>query len=155
LGYNCRLDEIRAALGIAQLGKLASGNARRRALTQRYWASLANSPLSLPMRDVPGQSACHILPVLLPPAADRQHFMEHLRESGIQTSIHYPPVHEFQYYRQHYPNVSLPKTECLARHLVTLPLYPAMTDDDVDAVVADVRTALAAARVYREPIGQG
>ena len=149
LGYNYRIDEIRSALGLVQLGKLPKNNARRSALTDRYWRGLAGAPydgITLPFRNAPGESSHHILPVLLPEGADRQVFMDSMRESGVQTSIHYPPIHQFSYYRGRYPGVSVPITERLAAREVTLPLYPTMNDEQVDTVLKAAARALAIAR---------
>jgi dTDP-4-amino-4,6-dideoxygalactose transaminase len=146
-GYNYRIDEIRAALGRVQLGKLAANNERRRMLDQVYINALqAEVPdLTVPYSNHPSVSACHIRPVLLPPGADRQLFMERLKERGIQTSIHYPPVHQFQYYQASVNGnaPSLPLTEEIARREVTLPLYPGMTPGDVEMVISAVAEALA------------
>lgn len=136
LGYNDRIDEIRAALGLAQLDKLVRNNARRRALTQSYWDSLADTGLTLPFKDVDrGQPACHILPVLLPEGADRQAFMTGLRDAGVQSSIHYRPIHTFSYYVERYGEQTLPLTEAVAAREVTLPLYPTMGKLEVDLVI--------------------
>lgn len=152
LGYNYRIDEIRSALGLVQLGKLPQGNVRRRALTSRYWRGLAREAfrgIELPFADAQGESSNHILPVLLPEDADRQAFMDAMREVGIQTSIHYPPVHQFSYYRGRYPGLSLPVTEKLAAREVTLPLYPTMSDEQVDMVLTAAAIALAIARAEK------
>lgn len=145
-GYNYRIDEIRAALGCVQLSKLAANNERRRMLDQVYVNALQSGVpgLTVPYASHPGVSACHIRPVLLPPDADRQVFMERLKERGIQTSIHYPPVHEFRYYRALVNGNAplLPLTEEIARREVTLPLYPGMTPSDVELVVSAVAEAL-------------
>jgi dTDP-4-amino-4,6-dideoxygalactose transaminase len=149
LGNNYRIDEIRSALGRVQLGKLARNNARRRAITARYRAGLADpdfAGLAVPFAAGPGEPSCHILPVLLPEDADRRAFMDAMRGRGIQTSIHYPPVHQFSYYRERHPGLSLPVTEAAAAREVTLPLYPSLTDDAVDEVIAAAAQALAAAR---------
>jgi dTDP-4-amino-4,6-dideoxygalactose transaminase len=68
--------------------------------------------------------------------------MESLRRSGIQSSIHYPPVHLFSYYRGLYPDVALPKSEEFCRRELSLPLHPALAEADVDRVVTGLRTAL-------------
>jgi dTDP-4-amino-4,6-dideoxygalactose transaminase len=145
-GYNYRIDEIRAALGCVQLRKLAANNARRRMLDQVYVNALQSAvpQATIPYTNHPGVSACHIRPLLLPPGADRQRFMERLKARGIQTSIHYPPVHEFEYYRvlSNGRAPQLPLTEAIAQREVTLPLYPAMTPSDVEMVVAAVAEAL-------------
>ena len=142
LGYNYRIDEIRAALGLVQLRKLPGNNGRRRALTRRYWHALSASGLGLPFQEAAGEPAYHILPVLLPDGVDRRAFIDHMRAAGIQTSIHYPPIHHFSYYRRRYPGISLAQTEYLAAREVTLPLYPTMTAETVDYVVKAVCNGL-------------
>ncbi|NOY99956.1 MAG: DegT/DnrJ/EryC1/StrS family aminotransferase [Chloroflexi bacterium] len=145
LGYNYRLDEIRAALGRVQLSKLDSYNSHRRELTVLYreWLQELAPAIEIPFRDHPGISACHLLPVLLPPGVDRRKFMESMKRQGIQTSIHYPPVHRFQAYRANgQQTVSLPATEAVAARELTLPLYPAMSAGDIELVVRSARDSL-------------
>jgi dTDP-4-amino-4,6-dideoxygalactose transaminase len=139
-GYNYRLDEMRAALGLVQLQRLETGNARRRELTQAYRAKLKDlDHLEVPFRDAPDGSAHHLFPILLLDPAGRADFMAALAQQGIQTSIHYPPVHLFSYYQDlweegHHHRV--PLTEEIASRLVTLPLYPSLTMAQLDSVVA-------------------
>ncbi|HUF37118.1 MAG TPA: DegT/DnrJ/EryC1/StrS family aminotransferase [Anaerolineales bacterium] len=142
LGYNYRIDEIRSALGLAQLAKLDRNNALRRGFTHRYWEGLEGTGLGLPFLDTAGESSYHIMPVLLPAGVDRQAFIDRLRADGIQTSIHYPPVHLFSEYRARYPDVVLPHTEDAAARELTLPLYPTMGEEKVDIVVEAVKRAL-------------
>ncbi len=144
LGYNYRIDEIHSALGLAQLSKLAANNLKRGELTQAYWQALADQPLTLPFRSsrLPGSlPACHIFPILLPDTTDRAAWVKKLHAAGIQTSLHYPPVHRFAYYRQHFQQVSLPKAEAYAGREVTLPLFPTMTAEQAHAVIEAVVTA--------------
>jgi len=145
LGNNYRIDEIRAALGLVQLKKLGQNNARRKAITERYRSRLleaANSGIGLPFMDSPGKPSYHIFPILLPEDVDRLVFMDLMRQKGVQTSIHYPPVHRFSYYQQRYPDIYLPQTESVASREVTLPLYPTMKDEDVDYVISVVDEVL-------------
>jgi dTDP-4-amino-4,6-dideoxygalactose transaminase len=145
LGYNYRMTEISAALGILQLRKLKSGNRKRKALTELYWSRLeGTSGLSLPFRDYPRGSAYHLLPIILDKGVGRKKFMQLLRERGIQTSIHYPPIHTFSYYRRTLKgrSVRLPLTEEVGRREVTLPLHPLLTEDDVVFVCDAVKKAL-------------
>ncbi len=142
LGYNYRIDEIRSALGLAQLRKLLANNHRRKLITQSYWRHFENSGLILPFMTADGNSSYHIFPILLPKKVDRKAFMKYLRAQGIQTSIHYPPIHKFSYYQQKYPDVSLPLTEEISQCEVTLPLYPTMSNEQVDLVVSKVKQAL-------------
>jgi len=148
LGNNYRIDEIHSALGLVQLHKLRANNARRQEITGRYRSALSNAGfagLEIPFAQTAGQPSCHIFPILLPQTADRQVFMQTMRKLGVQTSIHYPPIHTFSYYRQRYPGLSLPITEAVAARQVTLPLYPKMSDKDVEVVLSAVKEALAAA----------
>ena len=143
-GYNYRLDELRAAIGIVQLGRLEENNARRRTLTRLYQAQLIELPqVHLPFLAADlDASACHILPILLSNGADRPDFMAFLKERGIQTSIHYPPIHRFSYYRQLWGdevNHRLPHTEAVAGRQVTLPLFGSMSADQVARVTSAVR----------------
>lgn len=136
-GFNYRIDEIRSAIGLVQLDKLVANNARRRALTEQYRAQLADLDwIQLPFAHSRAGSAYHIFPILLAPAVDRIAFMSYLKERGIQTSIHYPPIHKFSHYAQHgYAATRLPLTEEAASREVTLPLYPLMETAQVDYVV--------------------
>jgi dTDP-4-amino-4,6-dideoxygalactose transaminase len=142
LGYNYRLDEVRAALGSVQLAKLPAANARRRELTRLYREALMDLPgLILPFPGELENSACHLFPVVLPPEADRAGFMQALAAKGIQTSIHYPPIHRFAHYRRLWPpefDHGLPRTEEVTARLVTLPLFPALTEPQVERVAAAV-----------------
>ena len=143
LGYNYRIDEIRSALGLAQLRKLADNNERRRKISRIYWNELGGSGIEFPFQGTESHSACHLFPILLPADANRKQFMDQMHSAGVQTSIHYPPIHQFSYYARRYPGVNLPITELVAQREVTLPLYPTMTDEDVQEVVAAVRKSLA------------
>ncbi len=143
LGYNYRIDEIRAALGRVQLSKLGANNTRRRSLTQQYRDVLQEliPEIVVPFENHPGISSAHIMPILLPIGTDRTHFMDNMKAHGIQTSIHYPPVHHFTAYQ----NVSLstlPITENVVGREVTLPLYPALQNDDIMSVAKAIREAL-------------
>jgi len=145
LGYNYRMDEIRAALGRVQLSKLEKNNERRRTLTRLYREQLEEltPTIIVPFAEVRGTSACHLLPILLPEGYNRINFMEHLKANGIQTSIHYPPSHKFRTYAESADApYELPVTEDVAAREVTLPLYPGLSDDDVAYVVQTIRNAI-------------
>jgi len=146
LGYNYRIDEIRSALGLVQLAKLGDNNARRRAITEEYWNSLKSSDLVLPFQSWSKEKGVspsfHIFPILLGNGVDRKAFIDKLRSEGVQSSIHYPPIHQFTYYRKRYPGLRLNQTEIVAECEVTLPLYPRMTQEDIKTVTSAVRKAL-------------
>ncbi len=147
LGYNYRIDEIRAALGIEQLKKLPANNQHRREIVARYRKHLP-AELTIPFADHPGISACHICPVLLPAGTSRKAFQDYMKEHGIQTSIHYPPIHTFSYYREHFPGPhNLPITETIAPREVTLPLFPNMSEEQIDYLIEQIPLALQAAKI--------
>ena len=77
---------------------------------------------------------------------DRAVFIDSMKENGIQTSIHYPPIHTFSYYRQTFGDLELPVTEAIGAREITLPLFPTMTDEQVGWVVQAVIESLEAAR---------
>jgi len=141
LGYNYRIDEMRAALGIVQLNKLEGNNERRRHLTQLYREALQElHQITIPFLNHCGTTSAHIMPILLPSDSKRSDFMERMKSQGIQTSIHYPPIHKFTAYRELTGKapVRLPITENVAACEVTLPLYPTMRDEDVAKVVSAI-----------------
>ena len=146
LGYNYRIDEMRSALGRVQLGKLPLNNQRRADLTCQYreWLAELAPQVRVPFGEQRGISCYHILPILLPPGTDRIHFMESMKVHGIQTSIHYPPVHGFQIYHEEWQKHGspLPLTEEAASREVTLPLYPTMSDEQVRWVAESVQQSL-------------
>jgi dTDP-4-amino-4,6-dideoxygalactose transaminase len=145
LGYNYRIDELRAAVGLVQLGHLPEWNRKRNALTRMYRQKLAAAAPSIVVPFDEGQTtAAHLLPVLLPEDRPRQKVMDSLRAVGIQSSIHYPPVHFFSYYRKLYPDIALPKSEEFCRRELSLPLHPALEEADVERVVDGLGTALGA-----------
>ena len=143
LGFNYRLDEIRAALGIEQLKKLPENNRRRKHLVQYYRQAVrSNIPeLTLPFERFDGNNGYHIFPVLLPEGnIRREQIMEYLAEHGVQTSIHYRPVHTFTAYQDFV--ASLPRTEAVASRILSLPLYPTLQESQIDYVVSVLKLAI-------------
>jgi dTDP-4-amino-4,6-dideoxygalactose transaminase len=136
LGYNYRMDEIRAALGIVQLTRLPGMNARRKDLAMLYRRLLSEKlpNIIVPFAEMANQDvAPHVFPVLLPASGPARHSVqETLSSAGIQTTVHYPLVHHFEIYR--HDGVTLPVTEAIADRILTLPLFPAMRDEDVHTV---------------------
>ena len=144
-GLNYRMDEMRSAIGSVQLDKLPAGNARRGELTERYRSNLRGSIVSIPFGDEPSNaiSVYHILPVLLPENADRVAVIGALKEKRIQSSIHYPPFWDFTAYKGQFSPNDSPVTADICRRQLTLPLFPTMTDDEVDQVCNALLEALA------------
>lgn len=137
LGYNYRLDEIHAALGRVQLKKLEEGNSLRRQAARRYKKGLEKiKEIKIPFAERRDEEVnYHIFPVLLDERVDRNHLMTYLRERGIQTSIHYPPVHNFSFHRQYFPAQDMQLTEYVAAHELTLPMYVGITNEQVDFII--------------------
>jgi len=145
LGYNYRIDEIRAALGRVQLSKLDRNNERRRNLSTLYREQLQEMApdIIIPFKELRGIPSSHIMPILLPNGSDRLQFMERMKSFGIQTSIHYPPIHKFKIYDEGDASCRhLPLTEDVVKREVTIPLYPTMSEDDVLLVAQAVRDSL-------------
>ncbi len=138
LGYNYRLDEIRAAIGLCQLEKIDRLNEHRRRIVAAYRRALAEIPgVHVPFADHDlALSSCHIMPVLID--GDTAAVRSKLTEAGIQTSKHYEPVGNFPTYKTDTPS---PSTE-LAERIVTLPLGAHMSEDDVDFLAVELRRAI-------------
>jgi dTDP-4-amino-4,6-dideoxygalactose transaminase len=146
IGFNYRLDEVHAALGLVRLPRLEREIARRRELTRTYRRRLGRVPdIILPYADEQvGRSSCYVMPVMLADPDRRTHFRRILHdEHGVQTSVLYPAIHELSAYRKRSPDVSLPRTELASRSEVTIPLYPHMSADDQEQVIRGVEDALA------------
>jgi dTDP-4-amino-4,6-dideoxygalactose transaminase len=142
-GINSRLDELQGALLRAKLRHLPAWNARRQAIARRYDALLADAPLSRPeiLRD-----DAHVYHLYVVRSADRDRLQAGLRQRGVGAAVHYPlPAHLQPAYATlglAAPG-SLPVTERLATEVLSLPIYPELTDAEVDAVAAAVREVLA------------
>jgi len=143
LGYNYRLDDIRAALALVQLEKLASDIEVRTALRKRYENNLAGiEGIVVPYGDSPHRSSNYILPIVLQTggASRRDAIREALADRGIQTSVHYPAVHRFSIYSE--PALTLPITEQVADNEITLPLFAPMSAGQVDQVTDALAQAI-------------
>ena len=136
LGYNYRIDEIHAALARCQLMKLETGNERRRLAATRYKDALSKiDKIKVPFGNYCFSANYHIFPILLDKNIDRNSLMVFLRNKGIQTSIHYPPIHCFSFYQKRFGFQNLPLTENITQHELTLPIYADITDTQIDYVV--------------------
>ena len=144
-GLNYRMDEMRAAIGSVQLDKLPAGNVRRGELTDRYRSNIEGSPVTMPFAHQASNftSVYHILPVLLPEKTDRVAVIGALKEKRIQSSIHYPPFWDFTAYKGQFSPNDSPVTANICRRQLTLPLFPTMTEDEVDQVCNALLEAIA------------
>jgi dTDP-4-amino-4,6-dideoxygalactose transaminase len=142
-GFNLRLDEPRAALGTLLLARLADDTARRGHLAAGYFDGLRSlEPVVVPaIAEVPGiRCAWHIFPVLLAAGVDRRRFRQALHRAGVQTSVHYPPLHLTTAFAQD-GGAALPVTEDYARRTVTLPMFGHMTEAEHSLVIASIGAA--------------
>ncbi len=148
-GLNYRIDEMRAALGLVQLAKLDQANRLRQRVVERYVTAFRDiAGLVMPflnLRDI--EPVFHIFPVLLPKTVDRLAVIESLKRSGVQSSIHYPLLQEFSAFRDLRLGTT-PIASEIARRELTLPLYPTITDEEVDTVIKAFREALDPARQH-------
>jgi dTDP-4-amino-4,6-dideoxygalactose transaminase len=133
-GLNYRIDEMRSALGLVQLSKLDDANSQRKKLVEHYFRRLDGvSQVAVPYRHFSrGKPNYHIMPILLSEKIDRAALIESMKQDGVQTSIHYPAIQSFTAYKNKVNGA--PKAEYVCAHELTLPLYPTMTDEEVDIV---------------------
>jgi dTDP-4-amino-4,6-dideoxygalactose transaminase len=140
-GYNYRFDDLRAALGRAQLAKLDANNRRRAELVMHYREGLAALPgWTIPFAGWQGSSACHLMTAVAPDAEARQEMATALKAGGVQTSLHYPCIPDFAVFRPTARH-DLPLSRAFASRVLTLPLYPALTFRQVEEICAGLRTA--------------
>lgn len=146
LGYNFRMTDLQAALGASQMGKLERFAARRRELADRYDRALAGLPLRPLARDPHGVSGWHLYMIRLDLAAirrTRREVFESLRAQGIGVNVHYIPVHlQPDYAKLGFTAGMFPEAERYYEEAITLPLFPAMQDADVERVRAALVQAL-------------
>lgn len=144
LGWNYRMTEMQAALGLSQLDRLDGFVARRAALADRYDAELAGLPILRPGRLPDAASAWHLYVIRLVDAARRRPVFEALRAAGIGVNVHYIPVHLQPYYRAlGFGPGDFPASEDYYARAISIPLYPGLTEADQDRVIAALSDALA------------
>lgn len=142
LGFNYRMTEMQAALGVSQMERIEAYVARRHVLARRYDLLLDGLPVVRPRQTEDTYSAYHLYPVRVPEAI-RLSVFRSLREAGIGVNVHYIPVHLQPYYRaMGFDRGDYPASESYYAEAISLPLYPAMTDEQQDQVVAALKSAL-------------
>jgi UDP-4-amino-4,6-dideoxy-N-acetyl-beta-L-altrosamine transaminase len=144
LGYNYRMTELQAALGVSQVERLDAYVARRHALADRYDDLLASVPVITPARSNEAYSALHLYPVRVPEGV-RKSVFDRLRDAGIGVNVHYIPIHLQPYYQaMGFKKGDYPAAERYYAEAISLPLYATLTDADQDQVVAALKAALEA-----------
>jgi len=146
LGYNYRITDVQAALGLAQLGRLEDMQVHRAALADRYDELLADLPLILPARLPNRRSAWHLYVIEIDETRTdrtRAEVFQKLREAGIGVNVHYIPIHTQPYYaRLGFKPGDFPAAEAYYKRAISLPLFPAMTAEQQEHVVKVLRDAL-------------
>ncbi len=148
LGFNHRMTDLQAALGLSQLQRLDTMHARRQALADRYNQQLTDLPLWLPARQADRVSAWHLYVVEIDPArvaVGRAQVFQALRDAGIGVNVHYIPIHLHPYYATlGFVPGQFPVAERYYAHALSLPLFPALTDAQQQRVVDTLHQALGA-----------
>ena len=150
LGYNYRMSELNAALGLVQLAHVRERNARRGELVALYRQRLERiAGLAVPFATHRGEAAFHLMPVLLPDGVAREEVMGAMRDAGVQTSIHYRPVDTFTAYVEAGlgPSTQVPHSHAIGARVVTLPLYPSMRVEQIDLVCTALARSIESARL--------
>ncbi|EHA7759305.1 DegT/DnrJ/EryC1/StrS aminotransferase family protein [Enterococcus faecalis] len=141
LGYNYRFDDIRASIGLVQLGKLEHINSRRRALINQYINNLKDvSDFTIPFKDYPYLHSAHLFSIICADEKQKEKVVQALKDNLIQTSHHYPPIHKYKLYEKY--SYELPKTEMYSKLQVTLPLYPELKNVEVSYICDVMKEAL-------------
>ena len=144
-GYNYRITDIQCALGLSQLRKLDFFIVRRREIVNRYNAAFKDTPhITIPFEDQNCLTNFHLYVLLLDfqsMGIHRAWFMLDLKERGIQTQVHYIPIHLQPFYQNNYHTKkgNCPCAEAYYEKCLSIPLYPAMTDEDVERVIYEIR----------------
>jgi dTDP-4-amino-4,6-dideoxygalactose transaminase len=143
LGYNFRLDDIRASIAIEQLKKLPGDLEKRILVRKRYVENLSKiKGVVVPFADCTEFTSNYIMPVVLTQGSkeDRDAIREKIHAAGIQTSVHYPAIHKFSIYKDY--GAVLPQTEYVTDHEITLPMYAALTMEQVDFICETLDKAI-------------
>jgi UDP-4-amino-4,6-dideoxy-N-acetyl-beta-L-altrosamine transaminase len=146
LGFNYRMTDLQAALGLSQLERLDEFVGRRNQLAQRYDELLAELPIQRPTILKGNLSSFHLYVIRLPtrehPERHRKVF-ERLRQAGIGVNLHYMPVHlQPDYRRLGFREGMFPEAEAYGREAISLPLFPSMTEEQQDRVVNELKQSL-------------
>ena len=140
LGYNYRMTDIQCALGCSQMRKLDRFLARRREITKRYDEAFADCANIVTPYQLPETNSGWHLYIIQVKNHDRKTVFEQLRENGIAVNVHYIPVYYHPYYQEHgYREVHCPVAEEVYSHIISLPVYPGLTDEQQDTVIETVK----------------
>jgi dTDP-4-amino-4,6-dideoxygalactose transaminase len=143
LGYNYRMTDMNAAIGLVQLRKLDRNTARRQAIAEAYTAGLADLPVRTPVVPDGRTHVYHQYVVEVGP--NRDAILAAVRENGVGADVYYPiPVHRQSYIQERGLHADLPVTDAAAERTIALPMFPGLTDEDQATVIKVVRAAVEA-----------
>lgn len=143
LGYNYRMDDLRASIGIAQLYHLKEDLIKRAKVRSLYLRALKNlDRIIIPFADNNEFVSNYIMPVVLTNSTseERDTIRDKIHQAGVQTSIHYPAIHKFSIYKNY--GAILPVSEYVSDNEITLPMYAALTDSEIDYIVSTLNSAI-------------
>jgi len=143
LGFNYRMTELQAALGLSQMGRLDAYVAMRHALVKRYDEQLSVLPVSTPWQHPDGYSSFHLYVIRLAEGSRRRQVFETMRDRGIGVNVHYIPVHTQPYFRSMgFALGDFPQAERYYAEAISLPLYPGLSEANQNHVIGSLREAL-------------
>jgi len=144
LGYNYRITDFQCALGISQLRKLPAWISRRQEIAARYNESFSYVSAIEPLGVASDASHAYHLYVVKLLSAERNEVFSSLRNAGIGVNVHYIPIHLHPFYRRKFGAEEglCPVAEAVYEQILSLPMFPALTDEDVDTVISSVREAI-------------
>jgi len=143
LGYNYRMTDMQAALGVSQFKKINNNVSRRHEIADRYNKFLSDFPLTLPYQSADGYSAFHLYIIRLKNRNKHKQTFDTLRDKGIGVNLHYIPLYRQPYYQfndSDYNN--FPESESYYSEAITIPLYPTMSNQDQDVVIQAIKESL-------------
>lgn len=148
LGYNYRMTDFQAALLLSQLDKLDRFIERRTQIVKRYDEAFAECPELVLQREIPeSKTARHLYMIQLNPellTCTRREFFDALYAENVHAQVHYLPVYWHSYYEKlGYPKGLCPNAEYLYEHVMSIPLFYSMTDEDVESVITAIKKVIA------------
>lgn len=143
LGYNYRFNDILAGIGLVQLDKLMPDIIKRQNVRKKYISLLGDDErIIIPFKNYDTLSSLYICPIVLRDgdANYRDSLRKYLADYGVETSMHYPPAHRFSIYKN--LSADLPMTEFVANHEITIPMFGALTDDQIEYICKTIKDGL-------------
>ena len=142
LGWNYRMTDIHAALGLSQMVRLEPYIARRHLIADRYDEAFKTGSVKHPLRQTDRYSALHLYVIQVDPGHSHKNIFARLRELGVGVNLHYIPVHLQPYYRKFgFSEGDFPNAECYYHRAISLPIYPNLSSGQQDQVIRAVREA--------------